>query len=43
MDRISESDVEDATLEWLAELGYDVVHGPDIGPEGSTPERAELR
>ena len=36
---ISESDVEDAALEWLAGLGYDVVHGPDIGPEGSTPER----
>ena len=36
---ISESDVEDAALEWLAGLGYDVVHGPDIGPEGSAPER----
>ena len=36
---ISESDVEDAALEWFAGLGYDVAHGPDIGPEGSAPER----
>ena len=36
---ISESEVEDAALEWLARLGYAVEHGPDIGPEGSSPER----
>ena len=36
--RITESEVEDAALAWLEELGYTVVHGPDIGPEGSTPE-----
>lgn len=38
--RITESEVEDAALAWLEELGYSVVHGPDIGPEGSTPERS---
>ena len=36
---ITESEVEDAALEWLAGLGYAVAHGPDIGPEGSAPER----
>ena len=39
MSALSESVVEDATLEWLAGLGYAVAHGPDIGPEGSAPER----
>ena len=36
---ITESEVEDATLQWLAGLGYAVVHGPDIGPEGPAQER----
>ena len=39
MARITESEVENAALEWFAGLGYAVVHGPDIGPEGPTPER----
>ena len=36
---ITESEVEDAALQWLAGLGYAVLHGPDIGPEGPAPER----
>ena len=36
---MTESEVEDAALQWLAGLGYAVAHGPDIGPEGSAPER----
>ena len=36
---ITESQVEDAALAWLSGLGYAVLHGPDIGPEGPTPER----
>ncbi len=39
MARLNESEVEEATLAWLAGLGYPVLHGPDIGPEGSAPER----
>ena len=35
----SERHVEDAALSWLAELGYAVLHGPDISPDGPTPER----
>ncbi len=35
----SERHVEDAALSWLAGLGYEVSHGPDISPDGPTPER----
>ena len=28
----TESTVEQAALQWLAELGYTVLHGPDIAP-----------
>ena len=38
--KFSESHVEDAALEWLSGLGYGVSHGPDISPDGPTPERA---
>ena len=37
--KFSEDDVENAALEWLFELGYAVLHGPDISPDGSSPER----
>jgi type I restriction enzyme R subunit len=39
MAAFSESHVEEAALEWLAGLGYAVLHGPDISPDGATPER----
>ncbi|GAB6053109.1 type I restriction endonuclease subunit R [Magnetospira thiophila] len=35
----AESHVEEAALEWLSGLGYAVAHGPDISPDGPTPER----
>ena len=35
----TESHVEEAALEWLAGLGYAVLHGPDISPDGPTSER----
>ena len=34
-----ESEIEDATLECFSGLGYAVLHGPDISPDGPTPER----
>ena len=37
--KFSESHVEDAALEWLSGLGYAVLHGPDISPDGPTPKR----
>ena len=39
MSHVTESLVEDAALEWLAGLGYAVLYGPDISPDGSMPER----
>ncbi|GER08693.1 hypothetical protein JCM17843_30030 [Kordiimonadales bacterium JCM 17843] len=38
--KFSESHVEDAALEWLSGLGYAVLHGPDISPDGPKPERS---
>ena len=39
---LSESSVEDAALEWFGELGYAVLHGPDLAPGESVAERASL-
>ena len=34
---------EQPALEWLAELGWEVAHGPDLGPDGATPARDTWR
>lgn len=39
MTLIAESHVEEAALGWLAELGYTVLHGPGIAPDGVSSER----
>jgi type I restriction enzyme, R subunit len=39
MPKFSESHVEEAALEWLAELGWTIVSGKDGSPDGSTPLR----
>ena len=39
MSHLTEGQVEEAALEWLAGLGYAVLYGPDISPDGSMPER----
>lgn len=36
-----ESHLEEATLEWFEELGYEIVFAPDIAPEGGYPERED--
>ncbi len=36
----TESEVEDAALEWLESLGWKVAHGPDIAPHAVGAERA---
>ena len=39
--RFTESLVEEAALDWLADLGYTVVNGLDLLPGGTSPERAD--
>ena len=41
MTRFTESEVEDAALEWLANLGWTVAHGPEIAPDTPGAERAD--
>ncbi len=40
LNTIYESDVEEAALDWLADLGYTVLHGPDIAPDTPDAERS---
>ena len=39
MTTLHESDVEEAALAWLGELGWQVAHGPDIAPDTVASER----
>ena len=39
--RLVESDAEDAALEWLDELGWSVLCGPDIAPDSIASERSD--
>lgn len=39
---VTENDLEQATLDWLAELGYAVVHGKDIAPGEPAAERGSF-
>ena len=41
MTTLTEADVEEAALEWLASAGWQTVHGPDIGPGAPGEERAD--
>ena len=41
MTTLSEADVEQAALDWLATVGWDVAHGPDIAPDALGAERDE--
>lgn len=40
---IVESQVEEAMLAWLGELGYELAHGPDVEPEKLAAEKGRLR
>lgn len=40
---MTEDQLEQETLGWLADGGYNRVYGPDIAPDGSSPERADYR
>lgn len=43
MKLISENHLEEASLVWFQEIGYAFAHGPDLAPDGSTPEREDYR
>ncbi len=43
MTKITENTVEEATLAWLGELGYGILHGPDLAPDTPDAERDEYR
>jgi len=37
---LTESTVESAAIEYLTDLGYAYVYGPDLAPDGASPERS---
>ena len=40
---MTEDQLEKEALGWLADVGYAVVYGPDIAPDGPAPERDNYR
>ena len=42
MTTITESDVGRASLDWLSDLGWQTVHGPDIAPDTPGAQRDAL-
>ena len=40
---MTEDQLEQLCLEWFAEGGWEVAHGPDLAPDGPAPERADYR
>ncbi len=39
---MTEDQLEQESLGWLEELGYNHVYGPDIAPDGDSPERSSF-
>ena len=42
MTKLTESDIEQMTIEILQSRGYEYLYGPDIAPDGTTPMRTSL-
>lgn len=40
---INESQLEQQCLQWFAEGGWEIAHGPDLAPDGEAPERGDYR
>jgi type I restriction enzyme, R subunit len=40
---MDEAVVEEAVLDWFADLGYEIAHGPDIAPREPSAERDDYR
>ena len=43
LNTIYESDIEETSLGWFADLGYTVLHGPDIAPDTPDAERSSYK
>ena len=43
MSFITEEDLENISIEWFKEIGYQFAHGPDIAPDSKSPERDDFR
>ncbi|MGH7621812.1 MAG: type I restriction endonuclease, partial [Gemmatimonadaceae bacterium] len=41
MTRFTESVVEDAALDWLTAIGWQIAHGPDVAPDTPAAERTD--
>jgi type I restriction enzyme R subunit len=40
---MTEEQLEQECLQWFAEGGWELAHGPDLAPDGVAPERADYR
>jgi type I restriction enzyme R subunit len=40
---ITEDQLEQLAITWFQDTGWSFAHGPDIAPEGPSPERADFR
>lgn len=40
---INENQLEQQCLQWFAEGGWEIAHGPDLAPDGEAPERGDYR
>lgn len=40
---MTEDQLEQETLGWLADVGWQHRYGPELAPDGSTPERSDYR
>lgn len=40
---LTEDQLEQQCLHWFRDGGWDTAHGPDISPDGASPERADYR
>ena len=43
LNTIYESDIEKVALDWFADLGYTVLHGPGIAPDTPDAERSTYK
>ncbi|GGB01864.1 type I restriction endonuclease subunit R [Macrococcus hajekii] len=43
MSLFNESYLEEACFEWLEEIGYEIISGPEIAPDGDYPKRSSYR